>query len=80
MAVSFKGAHSPPVVILMGVPLYIRRGRKGITRPMLGSHSFHSAQHTLAGIELMRMIKKGRMAGDVGEALSAAEQFYALAS
>jgi hypothetical protein len=41
---------------------------------------FQAAQHTLAGIELMRMFKKRQRAGLKGEALSAAEQFYALAS
>ena len=47
---------------------------------MLAFHGFHAAQHTLAGIELMRMIKKCKMQGLKGEALIVAEQFYALAS
>jgi putative transposase len=57
------------------------RGVKRVTRPMLGFKSFAAAQDTLAGIELMHMIKKGQMmvkAGDEG--LTAAEQFYALAA
>jgi len=54
------------------------RGIKRITRPMLGFKSFHSARRTLAGIELMRMIKKGQMLV-LGDDLSPAEQFYALA-
>ena len=48
---------------------------------MLGFMSFDAAQGTLTGIELMHMIKKRQMAVAVGdEALTAAEQFYALAS
>lgn len=39
------------------------RGVKRITRPMLGFHSFHAAHHTMVGIGLVRMIKKGQMAG-----------------
>ena len=34
---------------------------KRITRPMLGFKSFHSARNTLAGIELVAMIKKGQL-------------------
>ena len=44
---------------------------------MLGFKNFHSAQKTLAGIELMKMIKKGQMEGDD---LSPAAQFYSLAA
>jgi transposase-like protein len=51
------------------------RNIKRITRPMLGFKNFHSAQKTLAGIELMKMIKKGQMKED---RLSPAEQFYSL--
>ena len=47
---------------------------------MLGLYSFQADKHTLAGIELMRMIKKGQMVGSEGETLNAAEQFCALAS
>ena len=53
------------------------RNIKRITRPMLGFKNFHSAQKTLAGIELMKMIKKGQMKGDD---LSPAEQFYSLSA
>ena len=57
------------------------RGVKRVTRPMLGFKSFAAAQDTLAGIELMHMIKKGQMVVKVGEeGLTAAEQFYALAA
>jgi putative transposase len=37
------------------------RGVKRVTRPMLGFKSFDAAQCTLAGIELMHMLKKGQM-------------------
>ena len=42
--------------------------------------SIHSAQKTLAGIELMHMIKKGVMRATRGVCMSPAEQFYALAA
>jgi len=53
---------------------------KRITRSMLGFKSFHSAQSTLAGIELMAMINKGQMKKNMVGTLSPAEQFYALAA
>jgi putative transposase len=54
------------------------RAVKRVTRPMLGFQSFESAQCTLAGIELMHMLRKGQLEGDEVEGLSAADQFYAL--
>ncbi|MBF0470373.1 MAG: DDE-type integrase/transposase/recombinase [Gammaproteobacteria bacterium] len=54
------------------------RGVKRITKPMMGFHSFWSAQRTLAGIELVRMICKGQMVA--GGYISSAQQFYALAA
>jgi transposase-like protein len=57
------------------------RGVKRVTRPMLGFKSFAAAQDTLAGIELMHMIKKRQLVVAEGdEGLTAAEQFYALAA
>ena len=47
---------------------------------MLGFKNFHSAQKTLAGIELMKMIKKGQMEMSKGGGSSPAEQFYSLAA
>ena len=47
---------------------------------MLGFNTFRSARITLQGIELMHMIKKGQMVSANEQNLSAAEQFYALAS
>ncbi len=55
------------------------RAVKRHTRPMLGFKSFRAAANVLAGIELMRMIRKGQMAKPGCEGLSFAEQFYALA-
>src|SRR5712692_10090707 len=55
------------------------RAVKRVTRPMLGFKSFDAAQGTLAGIELMHMIKKRQMVVAEGEeGVTAAEQFYAL--
>ncbi|MEA3277269.1 MAG: IS6 family transposase [Pseudomonadota bacterium] len=56
------------------------RAVKRIVRPMLGFKSFWSARRTLAGIELMHMLKKDQMIAGDGQALSAAEQFYSLAA
>ena len=57
------------------------RAVKRVTRPMLGFKSFNAAQYTLAGVELMHMLKKKQMVVEEGaEGLTAAEQFYALAA
>ena len=53
---------------------------KRITRPMLGFKNFYAAQQTLAGIELMAMIKKGQMKTTKGDNRSPAELFYSLAA
>jgi putative transposase len=53
------------------------RSIKRQTRPMLGFKSFWSASVTLAGVELMHMIRKGQLLL-TGE-LRPAEQFYSLA-
>ncbi|MFT7111435.1 MAG: putative transposase [Porticoccaceae bacterium] len=53
---------------------------KRITRLMLGFKSFRAAQNTLAGIEIVAMLKKGQMKKNMVGSLSAAEQFYALAA
>jgi len=54
------------------------RAIKRVARPMLGFKSFRSAAATLAGVELMHMIRKGQLQ-TTGE-LHPAEQFYALAA
>ncbi len=84
--VSYNAEHGTQIEIRQGKYLnniveQDHRGVKRITRPMLGFKSFDAAQNTLAGIELIRMIKKKQMETEVGEeSLTAAEQFYALAS
>jgi putative transposase len=56
------------------------RAVKRITRPMLGFKSVEAAQCTLAGVELMHMLRKGQAASGANHGLTAAEQFYALAA
>jgi putative transposase len=53
------------------------RGIKRIINPMLGFKAFHSAEATLAGIELYRMLRKSQHIN--AEKSTAFEQFYALA-
>src|ERR671927_1263338 len=56
------------------------RAVKRVTRPMLGFKSFAAAQDTLAGVELMPMIKKRQLGGgEGGEGRTATELFYSLA-
>jgi len=52
---------------------------KRLTRPMLGFKHFLSAQRVLAGIELVRMLKKGQMKWQALRGQTAAELFYACA-
>ena len=54
------------------------RGIKRITKPMMGFKAFHSAQATLSGIELYRMLKKRQHVNAKNS--TAFEQFYALAA
>ena len=54
------------------------RGIKRITKPMMGFKAFYSAEATLAGIELHRMIKKGQHIQADNQSIF--EQFYALAA
>jgi len=53
---------------------------KRLTRPMLGFKNLYAAQRTLAGMEMMAMIKKGQMKTSEGNKTSPAEMFYALAA
>jgi transposase-like protein len=54
---------------------------KRVTCPMLGVTSFDAVQVTLAGIELMHLLKKQQMMVEAGdEGLTATVQFYALAA
>ena len=77
----YNEAHGTHIIIrqvkyLNNIVEQDHRAVKRVTRPMLGFKSFDAAQATLAGIELMHMIKKRQMGG--GEGLTAAEQFYSL--
>jgi putative transposase len=57
------------------------RAVKRVIRPMLGFKSFEAAQYTLAGVELMHMIKKRQLVVEEGEGvLTPAAQFYTLAA
>ncbi len=47
---------------------------------MMGFKSFHAAQQTLTGIELMAMLRKGQMKTTKGDSRSPSELFYALAA
>jgi transposase-like protein len=83
--VSYNAEHNTTITIrknkyLNNMVEQDHRGVKRVTRPMLGFQSFDAAQSTLLGIELMRMLRKGQLEGDEFEGLTAAEQFYALAS
>jgi len=53
---------------------------KRVTCPTLGFKAFDAVQCTLAGIELMHMLRKGQLAGGAAQGQTPAEQFYALAS
>ena len=55
------------------------RAIKRVTKPMLAFKSFHSASCVLAGIELMRVIRKRQFAIDRADIISFADQFLALA-
>jgi putative transposase len=52
---------------------------KRVVWPTLGFKAFETAQHTLAGVELMHMWHKGQWTGGAEQGLTAAEQCYALA-
>jgi len=54
------------------------RAIKRITKPMMGFKSFYSAAKTMAGIELIHMIRKGQMAKNSN--LPLYQQFDALAA
>jgi putative transposase len=56
------------------------RAIKRVTRLMLGFKAFWAAQRTLAGIELMHMVKKGQLVQDGQPARTPADQFYSLAA
>ncbi len=68
------GTRLPSHGIAWGTHASIKRQ----TRPILGFKSFWSAAITVAGIELMHMIRKGQLKGS-GKSRPA-QQFYSLAT
>jgi transposase-like protein len=56
------------------------RAVKRITHPMLGFTSFWAACCTIAVIEVMHAIRKGRLRSTQGAQPTPAEQFYSLAA
>ena len=56
------------------------RAIKHRTPSMVGFKDFNCARVILSGVELMHMIKKGQMQWSGKTPLSAAQQFYSLAS
>ena len=83
---SYNAEHGTAIIIrkikyLNNIVEQDHRAVKRVTRLMLGFKSFDAAQGTLAGIELMHMIKKRQLMVEEGnEGRTAAEQFYALAA
>src|SRR5262245_6539741 len=82
----YNEAHGTAIIIrqvkyLKNIVEQDHRAVKRMTRTMLGFKSFEAAQHTLIGIELMHMLKKGQLViADGVEGLTPAEQFYLLAA
>jgi len=83
---SYNQEHGTTIVIrqvkyLNNIVEQDHRAVKRITRPMLGFKAFNAAQGTLAGVELMHMLKKRQMVVASGaKGRTAAEQFYSLAA
>ena len=80
---SYNAAHDTEIEIrrvkyLNNVVEQDHRAIKRQVRPMMGLKSFWSAAVTLAGIELMHMIRKGQL--KAAGRLCPAQQFYSLAS
>jgi putative transposase len=69
----------PQVKYLNNIVEQDHRAVKRVTKPILGFQSFQSAKNVLAGIELMHMIRKGPLSLKGSDAMSFADQFYALA-
>ena len=82
---SYNDDHGTAIIIrqvkyLNNIVEQDHRGVKRITRPMLGFKSFGAAQRSLAGIELMHMLRKGQIEEGTEQGLTPAQQFYALAA
>jgi len=80
---SFNAEHEADIEIrqikyLKNIVEQDHRAIKRVSRPTLGFKSFRSAAATLAGVELMHMIRKGQL--QTTGNLRPAKQFYALAA
>jgi putative transposase len=69
----------PPGQISQNVVEQDQRAVKRVTRPMLGFKAFEAAQRTLAGIELMHMIRKRQLESGAEQGITVADPFYSLA-
>ncbi len=91
-AIDYVNSYLALLSIMMNKPLQIlvrqikylnniiesdHRFVKKLTKPMLGFKAFHSAEATIAGIELHHMLKKNQH--KTSDSTSVFEQFYALA-
>ena len=75
---AFMKIHVRQIKYLNNIVEQDHRGIKKITKPMMGFKAFNSADATLSGIELCRMLKKGQHINS--ENSHGFEQFYALAA
>jgi len=75
---TFINVHVRQIKYLNNIVEQDHRGIKKITKPMMDFKAFHSAEATLSGIELCRILKKGQHIKS--ENSHALEQFYALAA
>jgi len=75
MGFSFFNFEIRQIKYLNNIVEQDHRGIKKVTKPMMGFKSFHSAQATIAGIELHRMLKKGQHVSAANTPVF--EQFYA---
>ena len=83
---TYNTAHKAMIAIrqvrdLNNVVEQHHRAVKRVVRPLLGFKSMETALRTLAGIEVMHMIKKGQMVTQEGpQGQTPAQQFYSLAA
>jgi transposase-like protein len=83
---SYNAAHGTAMAIrqvryLNNIVERDHRAVNRVVRLMLGFKSCKTAQRTLAGIELMHMLKKEQLvAGEREQRLTPTEQFYSLAA
>jgi putative transposase len=78
MGMSYQHIEVRQVKYLNNLVEQDHRFIKKITQPMRGFKAFHSAEATLAGIELHHMLRKGQHKHS--DKLSVFDQFYKLAA